>query len=43
MEGLNPEFALHGSKNWCTGTDTVLSPLSEVRTRAVTFGIRLGL
>ena len=31
MESLNPKFALHGSKDKCTRTDTVFLPLSEVR------------
>ena len=35
MEQLNPKFAFYGSKNNCTRTDTVFSPLSEVSTGAV--------
>ena len=30
MESVNLEFDLYGSKNGCTRTDTVSSPLSEI-------------
>ena len=33
---LNPDFSLYGRNNWCTRTDTVFYPLSEVSTRTVT-------
>ena len=35
MESLNPELAFYGSKNECTSTNTVLSPIFEVSTGAV--------
>ena len=35
MESLNPELALYVSKNECTRTNTVLPPISELSTRAV--------
>ena len=35
MESLNPELALYGSNNLCTRTNTVLPPISEVSTGAV--------
>ena len=35
MERVNLEFALYGSKNECARADTVLLPLSEVITGAV--------
>ena len=40
MESLNPEFALHGSKNESTRTDTVFFPLSEVCKNVVSFEIK---
>ena len=35
METLNPELALYGCKDLCTRTKTVLPPISEVSTGAV--------
>ena len=35
LESLNPELAHYGSKNECTRTNTVLCPISEVNTGAV--------
>ena len=35
MESLNPELALYSRKNECTRTNTVLHPISEVSTGAV--------
>ena len=41
MESLNPKLALYGSINKCTRTSTVLPPISEVSTGAVSFSKRL--
>ena len=35
MDSLNPELALYGSKNECARTKTVLPPIYEVSTGAV--------
>ena len=40
MESLNPELALYGSKNEFPRTNTVVFPISEVSTGAVSLVIQ---